>query len=219
MSDIVVRPTFYEGEILPAADLIATVDSSRAQLARHERYVHRWRIAFGLKLNGTKKTDAQNNKYVSIQLTAGMALDGTGREVVVPADVPLNPPDFASMVNGKTNIWYPVFLSGRDENAVASSMLTGACNSSLPTQIKEKYDISYGTPGSELSLDDQPGSQLMDGPSDGSSPWLILLGFVQWDPNISQGQFVDVQDSSPDSPVSRRYVGVNAADVVSGGGT
>ncbi len=40
MSDTVVRPTFYEGEILPAADLIATVDSSRAQLARHERYVH-----------------------------------------------------------------------------------------------------------------------------------------------------------------------------------
>jgi len=83
MSDTVVRPTFYEGEILPAADLIATVDSSRAQLARHERYVHRWGIAFGLKLTGASRTDAQNNKYVSIPLSAGMAIDGTGREVVV----------------------------------------------------------------------------------------------------------------------------------------
>ncbi len=122
--------------------------------------------------------------------------------------------------NGKKDTWYPVFVSGRDESAVGSSMLTGACSSSLPTQIKENYDISYGTPGSELNLDGQTGAQLLDGPSDGtSSPWLILLGFVQWDPNISQGQFVDVQDSSPDSPVSRRYTGVNAAEVVSGGGT
>lgn len=222
MSDTVVRPTFYEGEILPAADLVATVDSSRAQLARHERYVHRWGIAFGLKLTGTSKTAPQNNsKYVSIVLSAGMAIDGTGREVVVPVDAPLDPSDFASMVNGKKDTWYPVFLSGRDESAVGTSMLTGACSSSLPTQIKENYDISYGTPGSELNLDEQAGAQLLDGPSDGtSSPWLILLGFVQWDPNISpNGQFVDVQDSSPDSNVSRRYVGINAAAVVAGGGT
>jgi len=218
MSDTVVRPTFYEGEILPAGDLIATVDTSRAQLARHERYLHRWGIAAGLKLNGTSATDAATNKYVSIKLTAGIAVDGTGREIVVPADVPLNPSDFASMVNGKKDTWYPVFLSGRDESAAGTSMLTGACTSSLPTQIKENYDIAYGTPGSELSLDEQTAPGFLDGPSDGvaSSPWLLLLGFVQWNPDISL--FVDVKDSVPDSPVSPRYVGVNAADVVSGSG-
>jgi len=219
MSDTIVRPTFYEGEILPASDLIAAVDSGRGKMARHERYLHSWGIASGLELVPKSATDAKNNKYASVQLTAGIAVDGTGREIVVPEDVALNPSDFASMVNGKKDIWYPVFLSGRDESAVASSMLTGACSSSLPTQIKENYDISYGTPGSELSLDEQTAPGFLDGPADGAaSPWLVLLGFVEWNPDVSL--FFDAKGSVPDSsPVSPRYVGVNAAEVVSGSGT
>jgi hypothetical protein len=216
MSATVVRPTFYEGEILPAADLIATVNSPRAQLARHERYLHRWGIASGLQLKSTKLPTGTG---VSIVLTQGVATDGTGREVIVPADVPLNPADFVSSVNGKKDIWYPVFLNGRDEQATGTSLLTGACTSSLPTQIKENYDISYGNPGSEQALDEQTLPAITDGPGDGvsSNPWLILLGFVQW--LSTPGVFAAVADSSPDSKVVRRYVGVNAAEVVSGSGT
>jgi hypothetical protein len=216
MSDTIVRPTFYEGEILPAADLVATVDSPRAQLARHERYLHRWGIATGLEL---KSADLPGGNGKSIVLTQGVAKDGSGREIIVPVDVSLNPADFSSSVSGKKDIWYPVFLSGRDERAMGTSMLTGACSSSLPTQIKENYDISYGSPGSEQALDEQTLPVITDGPADGvtSNPWLVLLGFVQWNPN-PPGTFANAQPSVEGNPVVRRYVGVNAAEVVSGSG-
>ena len=219
MSDTIARPTFYEGEILPATDLIASVDAARGQLARHERYVHRWGIVTGLRLKGTKTPDKNGVNYMAVSLTEGMALDGSGREIIVVGEVPLNPADFAFQVNGKKDLWYPVFLSGRDENAASSSLLTGACTSSLPTQVKENYDISYGTPGAEQSLDEQTAPGITDGPADGvtSGAWLVLLGFVQWDPVRSL--FIAVQDTNADGTVGRRYVGVNAADVVAGGGT
>jgi hypothetical protein len=216
MSDTIVRPTFFEGEILPAADLIATVDSSRGQLARHERYLHRWGIAAGLKLQATSMGGS-----VSVVLTPGMAIDGSGREILVPANFTLNPVNIAPLPSGKLDTWYPVFLNGRDEQATGVSMLTGACTTSLPTQIKENYDVTCGSPGSELSLDEQTPPNPGDGPADGvtSNSWLILLGFVQFDFSKSTPAFTNAADSSPDSAVSRRYVGVNAATVVAGGGT
>lgn len=219
MSDTILRPTFYEGEILPSQDLVASVDAARGQLARHERYVHRWGIVTGLQLKGTKTPDGKGGEYMAVSLTEGMAADGSGREIIVVGEVPLNPEDFGHQINGKKDLWYPVFLSGRDENAASSSLLTGACTSSLPTQVKETYDITYGTPGAEQSLDEQTAPGISDGPADGvtTSAWLVLLGFVQWDPD--RKVFTAVQDTNADGTVGRRYIGVNAANVVAGGGT
>src|SRR6202030_3586148 len=92
MATPVTHPTFYEGEILPAADLVACVSYARGQLARHERYLHTWGIASGLALSAATVTGG------SPVLKAGIAIDGTGREVVVPADVTLDPADFESQV-------------------------------------------------------------------------------------------------------------------------
>lgn len=219
MSDTILRPTFYEGEILPSQHLVGTVDAARGQLARHERYVHRWGIVTGLQLKGAKTPDKKGVDYMAVSLTEGMAADGSGREIIVVGDVPLNPADFDHQINGKKDLWYPVFLSGRDENAVSSSLLAGACTSSLPTQVKETYDITYGSPGAEQSLDEQPAPGISDGPADGvtTSAWLVLLGYVQWDPD--RKVFSDVHDTNADGTVGRHYIGVNAANVVAGGGT
>src|SRR4029077_13459655 len=153
------RPTFYEGEILPAADLIAAEDYSRNQMARHDRYLHSWGIASGLKFQSNKAATAVGTAYVTVTLTAGVAIDGTGREIVVPSDVQLNPNDFQSdgtplpdptfATDPKLAIWYPVFLTGLDQVAPASAGLTGACGGSQATRIQETYSIVYGAPGSE----------------------------------------------------------------------
>ena len=219
MASIIVRPTFYEGEILPAADLTASVDAARGQMARHDRYVHIWGIVSGLDLVGTDAPTTGTQKYKTVTLKAGIAIDGTGREIVVPEDTPLVASDFQSMVNPKAGFWYPVFLTGQDEPAPPSTNLTGACNSSQPTRIQENPSIEYGSPGSELNLDQQTLPALSDGPADGttSDPWRILVGFVSWVGAIPQ--FADVQTVSPDSLIGPRYVGVNAASVVSESGT
>ena len=49
------RPAFFEGQILAAADLTSAVDYGRAQVARHERYLHSWGIAEGLELTTTPR--------------------------------------------------------------------------------------------------------------------------------------------------------------------
>jgi hypothetical protein len=225
MSDPVSRPTFYEGEILPAADLIATVDYPRNQMARHDRSVHRWGIVTGLDLTGKPAATASGTSYKTVTCAAGIAIDGTGREIVVPDAVQLSPTDFLSTVSPDTNhpeYWYPVFLVGLDHAAPPSSNLTGACANSQPTRTQETYNIVYGNPGDELNLDQQQAvANVSDGPDDGTNdPWQILLGFVQWvtkDPTVQQ--FADVGDFNPATGIGRRYIGVNAAEVVSGSGS
>jgi hypothetical protein len=224
MTDPVSRPTFYEGEILPAADLIATVDYPRNQMARHSRYVHRWGIAAGLDFVGKPASSVGGKNYKVVTVNAGIAFDGTGKEIVVPDAVQLNPTDFLSTVSPDTNqplLWYPFFLVGLDQPAPPSSNLTGACNSSQPTRTQEKYNIVYGNPGEELNLDQQQGvANIADGPDDGTTnPWRVLLGFVQWSADPTVQQFTDVTDFNPTTGIGRRYVGVNAAEVVSGRGS
>ncbi len=224
MSDPVSRPTFYEGEILPAGDLIATVDYPRNQMARHDRSVHRWGIVTGLDLTGKPAATGSGTKYKTVTCAAGIAIDGTGREIIVPDAIQLSPADFLNTVSPDTNhpeYWYPVFLVGLDQAAPPSSNLTGACASSQPTRIQETYNIVYGGPGDELNLDQQQGvAAVSDPPDDGTNnPWQVLLGFVQWVKDPTVQQFADVGDSNPATGVGKRYIGVNAAEVVSGNGS
>jgi hypothetical protein len=218
MNGTVARPTFYEGEILPAADLTASVDYARDQMARHARQAHSWGIVAGLDLSSSSATTAGGVNYAVVTVNAGVAIDGTGREIIVPANVQLDPTEFMSQVNPQpdASILYPVFLTGLDQAAAASSGLNGACDSSQSTQMQETYSISFGSPGGELSIADQTPPGVTDGPDDGStSAWNILLGFVTW----SASNFTGAADFNPASGIGRRYIGVSAAEVVSQSGS
>jgi hypothetical protein len=211
MTSAIDRPTFYEGEILPAADLGATVDYARSQMARHARYSHSWGIVNGLNL-----TYASN----AVTLSAGTAIDGTGRQVVVPADVPLDSTTFLSDVFPQTDptTLYPVFLKGLDQVAPASSALTGACGGSQSTSMQEIYNITFGSPGGELTIADQTAPAITDGPDGGASgAWSILLGFVTFDSTNSA--FTGTVALNPGSGIGPRYVGVNASEVLSNSGS
>src|SRR5580692_1571739 len=148
MATTVTRPTFFEGEILPASDLVATVNYPRAQMARHQRNLHIWGVASGLQLVAATTAGG------SPTLKAGVAIDGTGREVVVSADVLLSSADFLGQVaptNDPTTL-YPVFLNGLDVPQTAASTMTGSCNTSQPIATQETYAVTYGPPGSELDV-------------------------------------------------------------------
>jgi hypothetical protein len=214
MATTVTRPTFFEGEILPASDLVATVNYPRAQMARHQRNLHIWGIASGLNLVAPTVPGGP------VTLKSGVATDGTGREVVVSADAPLSPTDFLSQVaptNDPTTL-YPVFLSGLDVPQTSASTMTGSCNTSQPTATQETYAITCGSPGSELDVATQTAPGVTDPPSDGvTSIWKILVGFVLWDP--IKGQFSGVANYNNTNQVGIQYVGVNASEVVSNSGS
>lgn len=217
MSDVIERPSFYEGQILAAADLQAAVDHAAGQMARHERYLHLWGIASGLTLEKQDRStsDTPPQPYVEVTLQAGMAIDGTGREVVVSEDQPLVESDFQDQnvaVGANPDDWFPVFLIGGDEPGAVPSFGAGACASGAATRTSEKFRLQFGRPGQAAQLDDQDETLLTDGP--GSYEWRSLVGFVQWNDTLKK--FKAIADS--DQNVGLRYAGVRADEVVARGG-
>jgi len=91
----------------------------RSQQARHERFLHLWGIASGLDVTGKEKQTAAGTKYQEITLSPGVAIDGTGREIVVPEAERLSDDlfDQLNVAIADKDAWYPVFLIGRDEPA------------------------------------------------------------------------------------------------------
>src|SRR6266478_5266671 len=75
------RPSFYQGQYLGPADLTATVEYGRIQLARHSLGAHTWGIAIGLQL--IEKPSPAGNNQVDVFLQPGYACDGFGRPIVV----------------------------------------------------------------------------------------------------------------------------------------
>ena len=107
------RPAFFDGQILAAADLTSAVDYGRGQAARHERYLHDWGIAEGLELTTAPDSSGQ---YVDVTLQPGVAIDGDGREIVVPASVLLSTAEFfiANGASPQAGANYPILLHGLD---------------------------------------------------------------------------------------------------------
>lgn len=217
MADRIERPVFYEGQVLGAADLSAGVEHARGRSARHDRYLHLWGIAEGLVLTGKEKKTATDQEYQEVAVSAGMAIDGTGREIVVPEPEILSEDLFSQLqlTGGISNedlkkTWFPVFLRGGDSAAPLSPVMAGSCNGSGPVRKVEDFEITFGRPGSERDQDDE--SEIADGPGD--RRWKILIGFIQWRRDISKftAAGLESEGSRP------RYAGVQADEVAARGG-
>jgi len=218
VSDLIERPIFYEGQILGAADLQAAVDHAAGQMARHERYLHLWGIASGLTLDKQDRSTAgpPPMPYVEVTITAGLAIDGTGREVVVPQDTPLSEAEFDQenvAVGAGKDDWFPVFLVGRDELGSVPSFGSLACTTSAPARTVENFTIQFGRPGQAAQLDDQTKKAPSDGAASGE--WRVLIGFVQWNSDI--GKFKAI--ANKDRGIGPRYAGVCADEVAARSGT
>ncbi len=211
----VQRPTFYEGQIVSAADLNSLLETARIGLAQHERYLHIPGIALGLQLVGTARNTLGGDEYQEIVVQPGLALDGNGRHLVLDEAERLSEDAFndAGVAISDAAAWYPVFLSGRDETSSAVSGAQLACGSGGPSRIDEIAAIGFGRVD-EAPPPNEVTAALADGPTASGAPWRVLLGFVQWDASIKR--FAKVQPSNGQSAPS--YVGVRADSVEAQGG-
>lgn len=211
-----LRPVFHEGQVLSAADLAATVSYARGSAARHARLLHDWGIADGLGLTTEDRTDPVTGaRYAEVTVTAGSAVDGTGREIVVVAPVVLSEAEF-EQVNGAdkppTPAFYPVFLAAADRARPATG--PASCSTTAgPTRVEESYQILFGRRGDERLVAEQQPPAVGAVPADPPTRWLVLLGFVQW----TAGHFTDARPSS--GGVTPRYAGVRADTVAARSGT
>ena len=209
------RPAFFEGQILAAADLTSAVDYGRAS-SRPARalpallgYRRRPRADHNVQDRSHYRQD-----YVDVTLGPGVAIDGTGREIVVPTPFPLSTTDFSiANPSALANTDYPILLHGIDNTAPAAPLTTGACGAaSQPTRTQEGFALTYGGPGADLGLDQQNVPDESAGPSpDPAHPWEILVGYVQWDPSASKFTGASI--------TGRRYAGVMADTVAARSGT
>jgi hypothetical protein len=217
MGDLVQRPRFFEGQVLGAADLAAGLEYARSQAARHGRLVHEWGIADGLALTATPQSTA-GGSHVLVRVSPGLAIDGTGREVVVPADVDLDEKLFvrSNVAIADPEALYPVLLAGADSPSLPPPV-SHRCTVAHANRTVESYKLVFGAPGDEIGLGRQPVPCVDQGA--GGAPdqkrWWILLGFVRWD--AAQRRFTAIAERS--GGAGRRYVGIRADRVTAQGGT
>ena len=83
-----IRPKFYEGQYLGAADLTTVIDYGRMEHARHLLSGHTWGIAAGLQL--TEKDSPAGGGLADLYIQPGYAWDGFGRPIVLlnPVKIP-----------------------------------------------------------------------------------------------------------------------------------
>ncbi len=212
MNGKINRPAYFEGQILTAADLDLGLGYGRGQRARHNRYLHDWGIAEGLSLTRSDRTTAGGVTYVDVNVSPGMAIDGTGRELVLPEEDVLSVElfDQLNIAIADPDAWYPVFIRGRDERVAAPASFSEACGVGQPNRFAESYELTFGRKGDELSLDEQEAPAVNEGAGQG---WNVLLGFVKWNATISR--FSDLADSA--DGIGRRYAGVRADSVTARG--
>jgi hypothetical protein len=217
MSDPVQRPRFFEGQVLAAEDLTAGLDYTRAQLARHNRLAHRAGIVSGLGLIGTPRSSGDVH-WVDVSVSPGMAIDGTGREIVLPDAQLLDERAFERrrVAVGDPEAWYPVVIAGTDLGVVPPPS-TRKCTPARANRTVEGWQIDFGAPGFEVDLDKQKAPDVEDGAGGepGTPRWWILLGFVKWDATLHR--FTAVADES--RGIARRWIGVRADEVEGRGGS
>ncbi|MEU3412094.1 MULTISPECIES: hypothetical protein [unclassified Streptomyces] len=210
-----LRPAFHEGQVLAAADLSATVEYARGTAARHARHLHDWGIAEGLGLVTGGRTDPLTNaRYTEVSVAPGIAVDGTGREVVLTEPVVLRESDFEE-VNGAdqpTDEPYPVFLTAADREPARAPGPLSCAGGATGTRVEESYQILFGRLGDERLADEQRPPATGTPPADPPARWLVLLGYVRW----TDGHFSGVETKA--RGVGVRFAGVRADTVSASSG-
>jgi len=205
-----LRPAFFEGQILGANDLNAHVTYDRLGSALHERTEHLWGVAAGLALAATPKTTSNGDRFVAVQLLPGRAVDRLGRVIVVTEALDVEPALFTDQIAvPNATDHYPLYIQAIERPRSATAR-PGACNTAQPATIEEGFQLSFGAPGSEISILDQDAAPVADGFGTPTAADKVVVGWVRWNPALEQ--FASVETSSEGRRV--RYVGVVASEVV-----
>jgi hypothetical protein len=203
VADIIQRPLFFEGQILAARDLSSAVDYARGRAQRHDSLLHTGGVVDGLQLSKVELQAADGSRYAEVTLTSGVAIDPTGREIVVADDRRLDTELFgeSNVAADQADAWYPVVLRHREQAAAAAETMASCSTGSAPaTRMSEGGIEEFRRPGGAVDLGaDDPG---------------VLVGFVRWDKD--HDKFTDVGAS--DGTLRVRYVGVRADSVEAQGG-
>lgn len=174
------RVRFRERQLLRAADLKAEQSYLITTRRRHNIGPHGWGIVSGLELTKTPE---------GIVVRPGFAVDGYGRELIVPAPVLIPPESFNALKQKRLDVWLVYDLveanvtqrgdwnCGPGHNArnreLASIRLTRA-----PVVSKSDSARASRTP-IEVPFEDLPFSPSRISPDDPARDWPVYLGRIR----------------------------------------
>lgn len=127
---IVERPAFFSGQRLVPADLSAAVNSARELRWLHNRALHVAGIALGLEVRAAP--DGRR-----IEVSAGLALDTRGRELILAEPKPLDVP------NVKAEKHFRLVIRHLDDERIASTERSGACGRAGAVRRREGAEVVF----------------------------------------------------------------------------
>jgi hypothetical protein len=133
------RPVFFDGQLLAATDLSAIFDYHREMRWLHNRTLHGWGIALGMKVDG----DAGDR---TVTVTPGYALDCAGHDLVLAARSVLQVPPVAGAAGGGAAFYYLTASYLTDAQLSPSETETGECERSGAVRLTEAPLLRWQDP-------------------------------------------------------------------------
>jgi hypothetical protein len=228
------RLHYFQRQFLGALDFEAQQTYHRDQRRRHSLGHHTWGIVVGLELIEIPSVNGGNE--VDVFISPGMAIDGYGREIIVPFPVQL---DMGLFQGFSANKYYEVWLAYDEELTGRPGFGYEQCDiESQFSRVRETYRLVVGSqpmPQEPIIVDGKeaepldptvtpvaPEDRLVAAPDDRSvayqefpddefiNRWLIRLGSVNAEPLNER-----LITSAPEKLVEgRQYVGIVAEDVL-----
>ena len=116
------RPHYFPGKLLTEQDLNQEQTYFIEKFKRHNRSLHGSGVVFGLKVSTDKG---------KVKISAGMALDCEGNEIIIPSDQTLSPPSFDSKA---------AFVTVKYRE-----LCEGVLPSGEPSSIVESFELIFTT--------------------------------------------------------------------------
>lgn len=208
----ILRPRYFEGQFLGAADLTAAIDYARLEDARHNLGGHTWGIAAGLEIK--EQDSPAGGGQVDVFVQPGYAWDGFGRPIVVLSPFKISAERFASFAFDATKPnGYAVSVWLRYQETATQGARAGfeVCQTAdQNSRIDESFQLEVGPrpthpdqhdqvsvggrsadaqqilkafdPNAPVLFDESVSYQAFPEAGD-RSRWLVPLGDVMWKPD------------------------------------
>jgi hypothetical protein len=138
------RVTFFDGELLTAADLTDVQELNRQLRWLHNRSLHTWGIGLGLGVTGQKGDRA-------VTIAPGYAVDCLGRELVLLTAQTQPIPPVAAAADGSPASYYLVArYAGDDDLAPDAETRQGLCGTSGAVRLPEEPIFAWRAPSAVM---------------------------------------------------------------------
>lgn len=144
-----VRPAFFDGQLLAADDLSAIYEFHRELRWLHNRALHAWGIGVGLTATGNKGDRV-------VRVSPGYALDCEGHDIVLAAAQDISVPPIAGAAWGSgPATWHLTVSYATDGQLAASESRSGSCTGSGAVRRSEAPLLRWQDPYDTTSTDNR----------------------------------------------------------------